>query len=151
MKRSALWVAAAIAGSSLLLSGAHAHGPSAGGVWVSPSISIGAGYGHWRGGRAGIGIGFGVPVYAYPQVIYGAPVLVAPARVVSGDAWQAPAPMAAPDPVFIPRQGQSANRIEADRQECNRWAIGQPGAMPDARIFHNATLACMESKGYAIR
>jgi hypothetical protein len=151
MKRSALWIAAAIASTSFLAVGAHAHGRHGGTVWISPSVHVGGGHGHWRGGRVGVGIGFGVPVYAYPHVVYGSPVLVAPAPIAYTEPWQAPVPMAAPDPLFVPRQGQSTARVEADRQECNRWAIGQPGAMPDARVFHNATLACMESKGYAIR
>ena len=58
---------------------------------------------------------------------------------------------APPEPIFYPRQGQSAAQVEADRQECNRWATTQPAAMADASVFHRATLACMDAHGYTAR
>ncbi|MBW8828393.1 MAG: hypothetical protein JF606_02960 [Burkholderiales bacterium] len=56
-----------------------------------------------------------------------------------------------PDPIFYPRNGQSSEQIEADRQSCNRWAATQSNAMADAGVFHRATLACMEGRGYTVK
>lgn len=120
-----------------------------------------------RGGRVhwgvGIGIGIGLPLYgayaypyaypAYAYPAYGYPVYSYPAP--APDAYQpvpaAPAAKAAPDPIFYPRNGQSAAQTEADRQACNTWATTQPNAMADASVFHRATLACMEGRGYTVR
>jgi hypothetical protein len=98
----------------------------------------------------GIGIGLGVPLWhgyhgyhGYPASPYyhPGPVVVAPPVVYSEPVPVAP--MAAPEPVIYPRQGQSPAQTESDRQGCNRWAITQPSAMADAHVFHRATLACM--------
>jgi hypothetical protein len=122
---------------------------------------------HGRHGRwwGGVSIGIGVPLYlgpyggayggAYggPWVGYPAPVVVAPPPVVYAEppAPPVPAARALPDPIFYPRQGQAAAQLEADRQECNRWATTQPSAMADASVFHRATLACMDGRGYSAR
>lgn len=112
---------------------------------------------HGRPGRwwGGVSIGIGVPLYIgpgyyQPWYVAPAPVVVAPPPV---SAVEAPAPAAprAPDPIFYPRQGQNAAQLEADRQECNRWATTQPAAMADASVFHRATLACMDGRGYTSR
>ncbi len=63
----------------------------------------------------------------------------------------APPPKPAPDPIIYPRQGQSAQQTEADRQECNRWATTQPSAMADASVFQRAVAACMDGRGYTVR
>ena len=55
------------------------------------------------------------------------------------------------EPIFYPRNGQSAETTESDRRECNRWATTQRGAMDDASIFQRATLACMEGRGYTVK
>ena len=47
--------------------------------------------------------------------------------------------------------GQTAAQTEADRQDCNRWATTQRDAMSDAGIFHRASLACLEGRGYTVR
>ena len=57
----------------------------------------------------------------------------------------------APEPIFYPRNGQSAEATEHDRRDCNRWATTQNGAMNDASIFQRATLACMEGRGYTVK
>ena len=62
-----------------------------------------------------------------------------------------PGGTSAPNPVIYPRYGQSAAQTEADRQDCNRWATTQPGAMADAGEFERTALACMEGRGYSIR
>jgi hypothetical protein len=122
---------------------------------------------HGRHGRwwGGVSIGIGVPLYvgpygsAYgglyggPWVGYPAPVVVAPPPVGYAEPPAPPAlaAKALPDPIFYPRQGQGAAQLEADRQECNRWATTQPSAMADASVFHRATLACMDGRGYSSR
>ena len=62
----------------------------------------------------------------------------------------APAPVA-PDPIFYPRNNQSAAQTEADRRDCNAWATTQPNAMADAKVFQRATEACMDGRGYTVR
>jgi len=136
--------------------------------------------GHWHGGYCcgywpywGVGIGLGIgaigywgyPYYggyyaAYPY--YGG-YYDAPATIVdptystvdpaSGTRSGQPVPHtgAAPEPIYYPRNGQSAATTESDRRECNRWATTQSGAMNDASIFQRATFACMEGRGYTVR
>jgi hypothetical protein len=92
----------------------------------------------------GVSIGIGLPFYYHPYPAYA----VAPPQV----AYTEPAPVpAAPEPIIYPRDGQSPAQTEADRQACNRWATSQPKAMADASVFHRATLACMEGRGYTVR
>jgi hypothetical protein len=124
-----------------------------GGHWGGHSWH-GHGHGH-RGpgpfwGGVGIGIGLG---YYYPPWYPGYVVVETPPAVYDGPPTEprGPAAMAAPDPIFYPRNGQSPEQIEADRQGCNRWATTQPRAMADASVFHRATLACMEGRGYSVR
>lgn len=115
-------------------------------------------HGRWSGG---ISIGIGVPLYVGPYGgYYGGPWLGYPAPVIVVPPPQvyvepavpaAPAAKAPPDPIFYPQQGQGAAQLEADRQECNRWATTQPSAMADAGVFHRATLACMDGRGYSAR
>lgn len=62
-----------------------------------------------------------------------------------------PAPPALPDPIYYPRNQQSAEQTEADRQACNRWATSQPQAMADASVFQRAVAACMDGRGYSVR
>lgn len=106
-------------------------------------------HGRWR---FGLGIGIGFPIYpAYPAYVYPQPVYVNPPP----EGWQpvpaAPAPKALPEPIFYPRNAQDAAQTEADRQACNRWATTQPSALAEASVFHRATLACMEGRGYSVR
>ena len=113
---------------------------------------------HGRYGRAwgGVSIGIGVPFYYGP---YGGPwyapgpVYAVPPQVVYAEPPEQSAPpaKAPPEPIFYPRNGQSASQLEADRQACNRWATTQPSAMADAGVFHRATQACMDAHGYTSR
>lgn len=112
---------------------------------------------HGRHGRwwGGVSIGIGVPLLlgpAYPGPWYAAPapLLVAPPPQRYDDN-PAAAAQALPEPIFYPRQGQSDAQREADRQACNRWATTEPSAMADASVFHRATLACMDGRGYTAR
>jgi hypothetical protein len=118
------------------------------------------GYGHYWGhpGRVwagvGLGIGLGAVYYGAPWY-YGRPwypgYVVEPAPVYEIASPPPPAAKAPPEPIFYPRNGQSAAQIEADRRACDRWAMTQPSAMADAGIFHRATLACMDGRGYTSR
>ncbi|WP_077036871.1 DUF6515 family protein [Pelomonas sp. KK5] len=74
------------------------------------------------------------------QVAAAAPVVAPPAP-----------PAARPDPIIYPRNGQSAEQTEADRQECNRWATTQPSAMNSASVFNRAVEACMDGRGYTMK
>jgi hypothetical protein len=106
-------------------------------------------HGHYRGGW-GWGWGWG-PVllspWVYPQVV----TVVQPAPVVVDAPPPAPAQPSRPDPVIYPRNGQSAQQTEADRQECNRWATTQPAALADSSVFMRAVDACMDGRGYTTK
>jgi hypothetical protein len=99
----------------------------------------------------------GLPYYYANGIYYSAApsgyVVVAPpagAEVVP-QAQVAVTPPPRPDPIIYPRNGQSTQQTEADRQECNRWATTQPAAMNDANIFNRAVEACMDGRGYSMK
>lgn len=141
------------------------HGPR----WAGPApvYRVGPGYhhgGHYRGGyyrgghhRGGwvlgglaLGLGVGALIAARPWE----PVVVQPPTYVYVEpppAVGTPVPSKVPEPIVYPSSGQSAEQTEADRQACNRWATTQPSAMADASVFHRATLACLEGRGYTVR
>jgi hypothetical protein len=115
-------------------------------------------HGHWGPGlfwgTVGLGVGLGISRHYYGPQWHPGYVVVEPppyAYYESPPPMRPPVTMRAPDPVFYPRDGQSAAQTEADRQACNRWAITQRSAMADASVFHRATLACMEGRGYTVR
>lgn len=129
----------------------------------SQAYPYGRGYGYYHGpyrwgyggpfwGGVGIGLGLGIGTYYYGAPWYPGYVLTAP-RPVYPVAATAPEPVAKapPEPVIYPRNGQSPAQTETDRQACDRWAMSQPSAMADASVFHRATLACMEGRGYTVR
>jgi hypothetical protein len=111
------------------------------------SIGIGLGFGGYWGGHP---YAYGAPYYAYPgyAVAVPPPVYYEP---LPQRAPEQPLAKGPPDPIFYPRNGQSVEQIEADRQDCNRWALTQPNAVARADVFHRATLACMEGRGYTVR
>lgn len=98
-----------------------------GGVWVRP----------WWGPQV---------IVTGPPVIYGVP---AEPTVIEPPPVSVPANR--PDPVIYPRNGQSAQQTEGDRQECNRWAVTQPSAVADASVFQRAVEACMDGRGYTMK
>ncbi len=107
----------------------------------------GHGHRHYRGGW-GWGIGpVWVSPWVYPQVV----TVVQPAPVIVEAPPALPAQPARPDPVIYPRNGQSAQQLEADRQECNRWATTQPAALADSSVFMRAVDACMDARGYTTK
>jgi hypothetical protein len=164
-------------GAGHSFSGGHAgggswHGGRPGGAWRGGS------WGHrgfWPGpfwGGIGLGLGIGAigyygayPYYGYPYYgdpyygyYYDAPeVVVTPSYDAVGPAPGARTGQAVPpatraaEPIYYPKNGQSAATAESDRRECNRWATTQPGAMADASIFQRATFACMEGRGYTVK
>ncbi len=118
------------------------------------------GRGYWGPGLVLGGIGLGIGLSGYYNGYYGSPwypgYVVSEPPVVVYDNPVPTAPRAvpaapAPDPIIYPRSGQSPAQTEADTQACNRWATSQPNAMADASVFHRATLACMEGRGYTVR
>lgn len=100
----------------------------------------------------------GVPYY-YANGIYYAParaqgytVVAPPADVeITQTVVQAPDPANLPEQIIYPRNGQSVEQMEADRQDCNRWALTQPNAQVNASIFQRAIAACMDGRGYTVR
>jgi hypothetical protein len=125
--------------------------------------------GYWPGAFwGGIGLGLGIGAVAYYGPYYGgyyvpyydgyyydAPVVVTPAygsgNAASRTGQPVPQTASAPEPIFYPKTGQSAETTESDRRDCNRWATTQRGAMSDATIFQRATYACMEGRGYTVK
>lgn len=108
----------------------------------------------WGGVGIGIGVGLGGYYYGRPYYPYPDYVVVEPPPVVYAEPRPVPPrepAVKAPDPIFYPRSGQTPAQTEADRVDCNRWATTQPSAMNDASVFHRATLACMEGRGYVVK
>ena len=50
-----------------------------------------------------------------------------------------------------PRASQSPQQLEADCQDCKRWATTQPSAQADASVFQRAVTACIDGRGYTVR
>ena len=136
----------------------HGGGPGWGGVVVGTGIGFGLG---WMSAPRQVYVA--PPVYsAYPPG-YGwvepAPVIIyrqpPPPVVIYREAptvvYSQPAAPAAPEPIIYPRNGQSAQQTEADRQDCNRWASTQRNAMASSGAFNRATEACMDARGYPQR
>jgi hypothetical protein len=144
--------------------GGYYRGGYYGGYWpywgaVGLGLGLAIGYGAY-------GYGYGYPGYvgypgyaAYPGYVvddgsYAGYAGVDPSSSpppVRSSSQPVPAASHMPDPIFYPRNGQSPAKTETDRQECNRWATTQAGAMNDASIFQRATLACMDGRGYTAR
>ena len=128
--------------------GHHGHRGAVYGSLPLGAVSVQIGGGHyWRHGG----------VYYRPWgprwMVVAPPVLLGETVVVQPAQADPPLPVAAsrPDPVIYPRNGQSAQQLEADRQECNRWATTQPAALADAGVFHRAVEACMDGRGYSMK
>lgn len=116
------------------------------------SVSIGGGR-YWRHGGVWYRPWGPRFVVVAPPVIVGAPVVVQerPAVVVEEGPPPVRVPPSRPEPVVYPRNGQSAEQTEADRQACDRWATTQPAALADASVFARAVEACMDGRGYTMK
>jgi hypothetical protein len=131
---------------------------SAGGPLGSLSVRHGGGRGgHYRGGGGGWGWGVGLGLGAglllaspwyYPGYVATPPTTVIIEQPPQAANAQQPLQPNRPDPVIYPRNGQSAQQLEADRQECNRWATTQQAALADSSVFMRAVDACMDARGY---
>ena len=149
------------------------------GIGIGLGVGAGAAYGYYGGGypayrgyyggwrpRVGVYVPVLPPVYStyyysgspyyYADGVYYAPgsnsgytVVEAPpgGALVVGTA----PPKGPPEPVVYPRNQQSAEQTERDRQDCNRWATGQPNAVADASVFQRAAAACLDARGYTVR
>lgn len=117
-------------------------------------------------GAAVLGLAVAVPLIAMAaraerqsEVVYQPvyqPVPVPPPVIVQRQIEYVPAPQPAPlpsrfDPIIYPRNGQGAQQLEFDRQDCNRWATTQPAAMQDGSVYNRAVEACMDGRGYTMR
>ena len=127
--------------------GGHFHGHRGHGGWGHG----GHHHHHWGGFGWGLGLGIGTSFVLAPWYRPGYVVAAPPPAYDVGIAPAPPAAPAAPDPIIYPSRGQTAGQTEADRQACDRWAMTQPSAMADASVFHRATLACMEGRGYTVK
>lgn len=172
----ALLTSVALAAATALPTDAQADGRRGGpafhgGKASVPVYRVGGGGGHWRGhgghwrgygqghghawGGLALGLGIGALVLSRPW----GPVVVEqpayyyadPPLAVQTPPQPVPSTARPADPVVYPSKGQSAQQTEADRQDCNRWATTQPSAMADASVFHRATMACLEGRGYTVR
>ena len=135
----------------------YGHGAGGHGGYAHGGYHGHGGYGYWGPGlfwgTVGLGVGLGLSDYYYYGPPYPGYVVAAPPPVVYEPQPQPrePAAKPAPDPVIYPRNGQSPAQLEADRQDCNRWATTQQAAMADASVFYRATAACMDARGYTLR
>jgi hypothetical protein len=82
---------------------------------------------------------------------------VAPPPQVSAQASAASGQYAPPaggttDLFVYPKNAQSAQLQEQDKQECRAWAASQPGAGPANRGDNlRAQTACLEARGYSVK
>jgi len=128
---------------------------------VGVSVDLNFGYPYY--GAVGYGYGYGHGYYGYrgpwlrpwgPAVVFAAPPVVYAMPADPPVVVERPAVSVAPtrpDPIIYPRNGQTSQQTEYDRQECNRWATTQPAAMAEASVFQRAVEACMDGRGYSMK
>ena len=102
------------------------------------------------------------PTYYYPPPVYNPPPPETNTNL--GDAGQSPP---SGGQLFIyPRQGQSQEKLEGDRDLCHAWALGQTGYDPTkpppgdlspvktsqkSADYQRALGACLDARGYTVR
>lgn len=111
----------------------------------------------WVWGGLGLGLGLGLASYysSYPYV-YADPgyVVVDPPTVVYDTpqpVYSQPVPARSSQPVIYPRNGQTAQQMDADANACSEWAGHQPNATSDRSVFQRGLSACMDARGYTVR
>ncbi|MBI5583071.1 MAG: hypothetical protein HY892_04550 [Deltaproteobacteria bacterium] len=102
------------------------------------------------------------PAYYYPPPVYSYP----PPEAKTLPEEPASKPPSGGRLFIYPRQGQSPEKLEADRNECHAWALGQTGYDPTkpppedldaARAgqmsldYERALGACLDGRGYTVR
>jgi hypothetical protein len=102
------------------------------------------------------------PPYYYTPPVYNYP----PPEVKNLPEQTGQRPSAGGQLFIYPRQGQSQEKLEADRNECHAWALGQTGYDPTktppsdlnaAQIsqmsgdYQRALGACLDGRGYTVR
>lgn len=150
MKASILGLAAAAVLMALPLA-SDAHGARHG----RPSVSV--------------GIGFGYPSYYYgyyPSYYYGSYYYGYPGSYFGLGLWPRYRERTVregqikSEALYVyPAQGQSADQLASDRDECQTWAADQSdydpakgaGSRRDARNYGRAFTACMEGRGYVVK
>lgn len=128
------------------------------------NVGYRSGHGGYRGGysggyyRGGGGWGWGVGLGLGAGLLLAQPWYYPPTTTViveqppqSVMVQPAPPQPARPEPVIYPRNGQTVQQQETDRQECNRWATTQQAALNDSSVFMRAVDACMDGRGYTTR
>jgi len=140
--------------------GHYAHGGGGGyhgGGHYAPRYGYRHGGNGWIWGGLGLGLGLGLASYydSYPYYADPGYVVVDPPVVYSSPppvVYSTPVPARyAPAPVIYPRNGQNAAQTDADANACSQWAGQQPNATVDGSVFHRATQACMDARGYTVR
>ncbi len=141
----------------LPMAGSYARYSTGGPVGVMSVRHGGGRGGYYRGGGGGwgwgVGLGLGAGLLLASPWYYPGYVVTPPTTVIVEQPPQAataplPPQPSRPEPVIYPRNGQSAQQLEADRQECNRWATTQQAALTDSSVFMRAVDACMDARGY---
>lgn len=109
------------------------------------------------------------PAYYYPPPAYYYPPPPPPSA--PSESYYPPANESAQTPpsggqIFIyPRQNQSLQKQEEDRQKCHDWAVNQtgfdpskpPGSEPDSQAvqksmdYFRAMSACLDARGYSVK
>ena len=94
------------------------------------------------------------------------PIIIHPWIIMSPPGEVNQAPPSGGQLFIYPRQGQSQEKLESDRDACHSWAVNQtgydpnkppPGGMPGSQIgqksadYLRALDACLDARGYTVR
>ncbi len=102
------------------------------------------------------------PAYDYPPPAYGS----SPPLQDTSPRETGPAPPSGGQIFIYPRQGQTQEKLEMDRNDCHNWALGQtahdptkspPSDMSPVQIgqksadYQRTLGACLDARGYTVR
>jgi hypothetical protein len=100
--------------------------------------------------------------YYYPPPVYNSP----PPEPNNNPGEAGQVPPSGGQLFIYPRQGQSQEKLEKDRQDCHNWALGQTGYDPTkappsdmfpvqisqkSDDYQRALGACLDARGYTVR